>query len=478
MVHPADHHLLAATMKQNEAAIRKPLVLRWIRKDGSILWTEQRNVPIYNEKGALVAIEGIAIDITHRKNTELLLQEKSEEIAVQNEELNQANLELIAAKDKAEASDHLKSAFLANMSHEIRTPMNGILGFAELLKEPNLTGQEQQAYIAIIEKSGRRMLNIINQIIDISKIEAGLMEINLKESCINEQLDYIYTFFKPETEAKKIKLTLKNSLPAKESIINTDREKVYAILTNLVKNAIKYTHQGAIELGYETVETSVGKSLRFYVTDTGIGIPKDRQEAIFERFVQADIADKMARQGAGLGLTISKAYVEMLGGRIWVESEEGKGSTFYFTLPYHTGQQLPETLNRVFQPATIGSNVPKLKILLAEDDRVSEMLIDKYIKLFGKEILKVKTGLEAVETCRNNPDIDLILMDIRMPEMGGYEATRQIRLFNKDVTIIAQTAHGLAGDRSKALDAGCNDYIAKPIIKTELLALIQKYFAK
>ena len=478
MVHPDDHHLLVAEVNHNEETIRKPLVLRWIRKDGSVLWTEQRNVPIYNEKGTLIAIEGIAIDITDQKNTEQLLQEKGEEIAVQNEELNQANLELISAKDKAEASDRLKSAFLANMSHEIRTPMNGILGFAELLKEPNLTGEEQQSYINIIEKSGRRMLNIINQIIDISKIEAGLMEINLKESCINEQLDYIYTFFKPETEAKKIKLTLKNTLPLKDSIIKTDREKVYAILTNLVKNAIKYTHQGTIELGYESVETYVGTSLRFYVSDTGIGIPKDRQEAIFERFVQADIADTMARQGAGLGLTISKAYVEMLGGRIWVDSEEGKGSTFYFTLPYDAGQPLPETCNHGQHPATNNHDVPKLKILLAEDDRVSEMLIDKYIKLFGKEILKVKTGLEAVEICRNNPDIDLILMDIRMPEMGGYEATRQIRVFNKEVIIIAQTAHGLAGDRSKALEAGCNDYIAKPIIKSELLALIQKCFGK
>ncbi len=239
--------------------------------------------------------------------------------------------ELVNAKEHAEESDRLKSAFLANMSHEIRTPMNGILGFSELLKEPDLTGEQQQEYILMIEKSGARMLNIINDIIDISKIEAGLMKLDIRESNINEQIEYIYTFFKPEVEAKGMKLAFKNNLPAKEAFIKTDREKLYAILTNLVKNAIKYTNKGSIEFGYfKKVEM-----IEFYFKDTGIGIPKDRQEAIFERFIQADIADKQARQGAGLGLSITKAYIEMLGGKIWVESQDGIGSTFYFTLPYN-----------------------------------------------------------------------------------------------------------------------------------------------
>jgi PAS domain S-box-containing protein len=384
---------------------------------------------------------------------------------------------LVVAKEKAEESDRLKSAFLTNMSHEIRTPMNGILGFAEILKDPELSGDQQQEYIKIIEKSGKRMLNIINDIVDISKIEAGLMKPDLKESNINEQIEYIYTFFKPEVEAKGMKLSFKTTLSAKEATILTDREKVYAILTNLVKNAIKYSKQGSIELGYKIVETQCIASLQFYVKDTGIGIPLNRQEAIFERFIQADIADKMARQGAGLGLTISKAYVEMLGGKIWVESEEGKGSTFYFTLPYNT-EPIAETIVRLPEPSGKNEIARKLKILIAEDDEVSEMLIDSYIKSFGRDFLKARTGVEAVEACRNNPDIDLILMDIRMPDMGGYEATQQIRRFNKEVIIIAQTAHGLTGDREKAIDAGCNDYISKPINKTDLLALIHKYFGK
>jgi signal transduction histidine kinase len=391
---------------------------------------------------------------------------------------------LVQAKEKAEESDRLKSAFLANMSHEIRTPMNGILGFADLLKEPGLTGDEQQEYIEIIEKSGKRMLNIINDIMDISKIEAGLMKPDIAESNINEQIEYIYTFFKPEAENKGIKLSFRNRLPEKEAMIQTDREKLYAILTNLVKNAIKYTRKGSIELGCvltgvanEVGENSRTSGLKLYVKDTGIGIPKDRQQAIFERFIQADIEDRMAYQGAGLGLTITKAYVEMLGGRIWMESEEGKGSTFYFTLPYNTGIA-SETIDQ--QSASSGSNddIRKLKILIVEDEEISEMLIDNYLKGFAKEILKARTGVKAVEACRYNPDIDLILMDIQMPGMGGYEATKQIREFNKEVIIIAQTAYCLTGDKEKSIKAGCNDYISKPIKKGILLETIQKHLNK
>jgi hypothetical protein len=385
------------------------------------------------------------------------------------------------AKDQAQQSDRLKSAFLANMSHEIRTPMNGILGFAELLKMPGLTGEQQQDYIRIIEKSGNRMLNIINDIIDISKIEAGLMTTNTKETNVNEQIEYVYTFFKPEVEAKGMTLTFKNSLPKKEAILKTDREKLYSILTNLVKNAIKYTPAGSIEFGYEIAFVEARHALplqmqmQFYVKDTGIGIPADRQDAIFERFIQADIADKMARQGAGLGLSISKAYVEMLGGKIWVESEEGKGSTFYFTLPYNA-VLVKETLDQQTQSLGRIDTIRKLKILIAEDDEVSEMLLSINLKEFSHEVLKAGSGIEAVEICRANPGIDLVLMDIQMPGLNGYEAARQIRQFNKDIVIIAQTAFGLSGDREKAIAAGCNDYVSKPIDINLLRKIIQNHF--
>ena len=390
------------------------------------------------------------------------------------EVLKNKNEEFLLSKEKAEESERLKSAFLANMSHEIRTPMNGILGFTSLLEDPGLTGEKQHEYIQIIEKSGIRMLNIINDIIDISKIESGLMKVHIKESDIKEQMEYIYTFFKPEVEAKGMKLIFRSTLPANEAIIQTDREKLFAILTNLVKNAIKYSNEGTIEFGYDRV-TNGNDSLQFYVKDTGTGIPKDRQEAIFERFIQADITDTRTQQGAGLGLAITKAYVDMLGGKIWVESKEGKGSTFYFTLT-NIEQKIESFVPDEDIDYPMNREVSGLKILIAEDDEPSEMLLATFVKTLGKEIIKVQNGIDAVEACRNNPDLDLVLMDIQMPKMNGYDATRNIRQFNKDVVIIAETAYGLSGDREKAIEAGCNDYISKPINDNEFRRLIQKHF--
>jgi hypothetical protein len=294
------------------------------------------------------------------------------------------------------------------------------------------------------------------------------------ETDINEKLEYIYTFFKPQAAEKGLQIFFKNALPQKKIIINTDKDKFYSIITNLIKNAIKFTDQGAIEFGYGIKEDY----LEFYVKDTGIGIPKDRQEAIFKRFIQGDISDKMARQGAGLGLSISKAYVEMLGGKIWVESDEAKGTTFYFTLPYNTALQDAREITDGIANVKKEVQIKNLKILVVEDDDASKKFISITVKKLCKALLEASTGTEAVDICHNNTDIDLILMDIQIPVMNGYEATRQIRQFNKKVVIIAQTAFGLAGDQEKAIEAGCNDYIAKPINKDELIALIQKYFKK
>jgi signal transduction histidine kinase/CheY-like chemotaxis protein len=384
--------------------------------------------------------------------------------------------ELVQAKEDAEKSDRLKSAFLANMSHEIRTPMNGILGFAELLKEPKLTGDEQQEFISIIEKSGVRMLNIINDLIDIAKVEAGEMKVSISRTNINEQVDYIYDLFSAEVESKGMHLSSIKSFENKEAFIATDTEKIYAILTNLVKNAIKYSSEGSIQFGYILNPDREPAELEFFVKDTGPGIPKNRQEDIFNRFVQGDIDDRQALQGAGLGLSITKAYVEILGGEIRVESEEGKGSQFYFTIPYIKESGLERTDNEAFHENTEENQVQKLIVLIAEDDKASERLLTKTIEKICQKIILVRTGVEAIKAIHNNPDINLVLMDIKMPGMDGYEATRQIRRFNKDVIIIAQTAYGLSGDREKAIEAGCNDYISKPVTRILLLELIKSYF--
>ncbi|SFS29766.1 PAS domain-containing hybrid sensor histidine kinase/response regulator [Lutibacter maritimus] len=377
------------------------------------------------------------------------------------------------AKEKAEQSDQLKSAFLANMSHEIRTPMNGILGFSELLKNPELTGEKQQQYIDIIEKSGARMLNIINDIIDISKIEAGLMELEITEFNINELGDYLYTFFKPEVTSKGLDFIFNKKLPIEMAVIKTDREKLLSIFTNLIKNAIKYTDKGIIEFGYQVKDNFY----EFFVKDSGIGIQKIKQDLVFQRFIQADIKNSMARQGAGLGLSISKAFCELLGGNIRVESEEGVGSTFYFTVPYNINLS---SQNQEHHKLNVPVSAKKihLKVLVAEDDEISKMYLSETIGNISHTILTAASGTDAITICKENPDIDLILMDIQMPGLNGYEATREIRKFNKNVVIIAQTAFGLSGDREKSIKAGCDEYISKPIQSNQLLELIEACFNK
>jgi len=397
----------------------------------------------------------------------------SAEIERQNEKIKLINDELLAAKEKAEESDRLKSAFLANMSHEIRTPMNGILGFADLLKKPELSGEQQQKYIEVIEKSGERMLNIINDLIDISKIESGQMGISRGPARINEQIEFVYAFFKPDIKKKGMQISYDIPLSDEKATIITDREKLYAILLNLVRNAIKYSCAGSIDLGY----SKKGDFLEFYVKDQGIGIAREKQKEIFDRFVQAETSMSRIYEGAGLGLAISKAYVEMLGGRIWVISELGKGSQFYFTIPYITGE-------RVQNDELNGNSIPddpdtrKLKVLIVEDNEASDMLLTSILEIYGHYLLHAANGTEAVEICRNNPDIDLILMDMKMPKMSGFESARLIRKFNKRIIIIAQTAFAMPSDRDKALDAGCDDYIEKPIRSELLMTKINLHFRK
>ncbi len=449
-----------ATERKLQESIEKKLdyynvEFKMRHKDGHWVHILSRAHIIYNQQGNAIRTVGTHFDLT---------------------EQIKAREKIKAALIKAEESDRLKSAFLANMSHEIRTPMNGILGFTSLLEEQNLSQGEINRYVQIIKRSGTRLLNIINNLIDISKIEAGQMDITLETYDLNEQITYLYEFFKAETDKKNLSLSVVPGVLNKPLLIHSDKEKVYAILTNLIKNAVKYTHEGEISFGYELKEDAHGSMIEFFVKDTGIGIPSDRQDAVFDRFVQADIEDKKAYEGAGLGLAITKAYVEMLGGTISLESDEN-GSRFYFTLP-HSVSDVYEPSSDVEQPVKkIEKSTLKLKkVLIAEDEEVSFNFLTILLKHFNNlEILRAYNGVEAVDLAKKNPDIDLILMDIKMPTMSGYEATRRIREFNKEVVIIAQTAYALEGDREKTLAAGCDDYISKPVNKTELIYKIEKW---
>ena len=387
-------------------------------------------------------------------------------------ERKQVESELVRAKEKAEESDRLKSAFLANISHEIRTPMNAILGFSNLLKEPHLSDEEQQEYINNIDKGSKRMINIISDIVDISKIESRQMEVQITDTDVNDKIEFLYNLYKPEASLKGIQIFYRNALQKNEAVIKTDREKLFSILSNLVINAIQYTNEGSIEFGYE----KKGETLEFFVKDTGIGVPEQYKELIFERFRQGNDLTRKFTEGAGLGLSISKAYVELLGGNIWVESEVGQGSVFYFTIPYITEEQIQSNIKNILRTEEESGQAKKLKILIAEDDEVSVLLLSAALRMHCREIVTVGNGIEAVEAGRTNPDIDLFLMDLKMPEMDGFEAARQIRQFNKDVIIIAQTAFGLTGDKEKAIDAGCDAFIAKPIVLEELKGLIREYF--
>ena len=402
------------------------------------------------------------------ERNEFVAKEKTEEFEAINEELKQTIEELQKAKKRAEESDRLKSAFLANMSHEIRTPMNGIIGFVGMLKKPDLSEEKLNHYIKVITESSNQLLRIVNDILDISKIETGQVEIYKKKTDLYEVLKDTITFFEFKASEKKLSLFFNCDLVKQDSLVDTDKTKLKQILFNLVSNSLKFTKKGSIEIGCKRID----EYLEFFVKDTGIGIPKNEQNKVFNRFSKIETTTELYG-GTGLGLSICKGYVEILGGKIRFESEEGKGTTFYFTLPYERIESKEEIIEekrneREFITSTV---------LIVEDEEfnlnyIEELLLNKKINC-----INAKTGKEALDIFMRNPNIDLILMDIRLPEMDGYAVTREIRKQNRDIPIIAQTAYALAGDREKAINAGCNDYIAKPIIEEQFNYLIEKYLA-
>lgn len=379
------------------------------------------------------------------------------------------------AKEKAEESDRLKSAFLANVSHEIRTPMNGIVGFLELLQTPGIGQEKKEKYFEMVNQSSQRLLDTINDIIEISKIESGQLEVKCSEVNTMDIMHFHHEFFLQLAKNKKLEIHLGKHITNSDALITTDKYKVEAILSNLLTNALKYTDSGSIEMGNYLKDNT----LVFYVKDSGMGIPENKKKAIFDRFTQVHGSTNRPFEGVGLGLSIAQGYIQLLKGSIWVESEEGKGSTFSFSIPY---QPLTPQLKSKVQAAATGNfeghgqeDMPAdLKILIAEDDEFSALYLATILDSHKIAWLKCETGTEAVRLVKENPDINLVLMDLKMPEMNGLEATRQIRTFNATIPIIAQTAYAMTEDYNKAIKAGCTDYITKPIKKDLLIDLLRK----
>jgi PAS domain S-box-containing protein len=380
--------------------------------------------------------------------------------------------DLKKAKNKAEESDKLKTAFLHNISHEIRTPMNAIIGFSELLTKPGTPPEKGKYYADIVNQSCNQLLMVISDIVNIATIEAGLAKIEVEEFNINSVIKFVHQQFVIKAENLKINLTNECNLPDEEAVIKCDKTKFSEILINLIGNAFKFTKHGTISFGYRLVDNFI----EFFVKDTGIGIPKELFDEIFFRFRQVEYTTTRQYGGSGLGLSISKAYVELLGGKIWLMSEPEKGSTFFFTIPYILVQKGMVAKVKIEHEIKLESLKAKT-ILIAEDEDSNFMLLEEILSVTDWKIIRAMDGVEAVDFCRENADIDLVLMDLKMPIMDGYEATKQIKTMRPELKIMAQTAYASENDKNKAIQCGCVDVITKPINEALFLLKIEEILA-
>jgi PAS domain S-box-containing protein len=432
-----------------EHAIEKP--------DGTMVYLLINAAPLFSGSGDLKEVIATMENITERKQAEKELQE---------------------AKEKAEQSDRLKTAFLANMSHEIRTPMNGIMGFSKLLRAKELPRDKQIEYLDIIQSGTSQLLKIINDIVDISKIESGQLKTEMQYFSLNETLEELYKIIENELENNgkdQIRVKLYLGLDNEQSHIKSDPARLRQIMDNLLNNSIKFTEEGSIEFGYELQSDD---TLLFFVKDTGVGIPYEQQEQVFERFRQADESENAGNGGTGLGLTISQKLVEMLGGRIWITSKENEGSVFYFTLPFESKPTKERKEKKEKKKKAQEKMEGKGKtLLIIEDDPTSLEYMKALLKPSGFNLITCTGGNEGYNTFMKHPEIDLILIDIKLPDINGLEITRKIRSsdYKGKVPIIAQTAYAMTGDASKSLEAGCDDYISKPVDADNLQEKIKKY---
>lgn len=415
------------------------------KKNGVSYWESVSVSPLINDMGEITHYIIFKEDITPRKR---MVQE------------------LIKARNKAERSDKLKDAFLQNLSHEIRTPLNAIVGFSSLLNESDGFPESLKEYTSIILGSSNQLLSIVNDILTISRIQTGQEIVTVSEVFINSVIDDLYIIFKSQAQQNNINFHVSRENNDRNFVIMTDETKLVQILTNLLNNAFKYTHEGSITFGYTLKKGNIG----FFVTDTGIGIAPENHKIIFDRFRQADTSFTRTYGGTGLGLSISKSFTELLHGKIWVESALGKGATFHLMLPcqYDHHEVVP---NETQSSATFNREI---SILVAEDEKNNYQLIKTYLNDACITLIHAANGKEAVDFCRNHKSVDLVLMDIKMPEMDGITAMLEIRKL-LDVPFIAQTAYALESERQQLLKVGFHDYISKPIRKEILVEKVIKW---
>jgi signal transduction histidine kinase len=387
--------------------------------------------------------------------------------------LNSIKRDFVRQKERAVRSDKLKSAFLANMSHEIRTPMNAIVGFSGLIEDENDEALRSQ-YVNIIKNSSDSLLKLIDDIIDLSKIEAGDLQLIQADFSIQTMFNELESIYRLELNKKnKHAVALQFDLPSSDFILQADPFRVRQVLMNLINNAIKFTDKGHIQVACE----KKNGELVFSVKDTGVGIPENDQIKIFERFTKFDYHG-MNNEGSGIGLSIVEKIIHLLKGKIWLESTLDQGTTFYFTLPYSAVKKVTFAFETPSERITVITPTDAVKILVVEDDPVSFLLLKEIFKPTNYQIFHAENGQEGVRFAKEHADLDLILMDVNLPLLNGHDATREIRVFNPSIPIIAQTANAMMGDKEKALDAGCSDFITKPIQAKILLGKVGFFLAK
>lgn len=380
--------------------------------------------------------------------------------------------ELSEARRQALEADMLKTAFLNNLSHEIRTPLNGILGFMDFLHDPETPPEQLEQYARIITQSSSQLLDIINDLVQMASLDAGQERANEQPVHLTDIFSHLSDRFKPKAKNKNIGLQFAETGTHFPDTFNTDPEKLYQILSALVDNAIKFTSTGQITCQAELK----GSTIQIMVRDTGIGIPKEHHKMIFEKFRQVFPTRDKTYGGNGLGLSIAKANCDLMGGSIRLESEMGKGSIFVVTLPYKITEKAdtlsPSGTEKAFR-TKVARHSPT--VVVAEDEWSNYMLLEQILKRYGLNVIHYTNGKDTVEGCRNNPGVRLVLMDLKMPVLNGYEATRLLKKDYPDLPIIAITAYALSGDRERALDAGCDDYISKPVQKAKLIEILNHY---